>query len=421
MAMFWVMGSVLLLAMQRVLDRRGEGCKGTVTMSDLRPEKKIYYEISGRIVQALEKSFSQYGEIMLVETLETIQKRLTWTNGKKLLRSAGCEVGQGWTKTIAKLLEAKDSVNLGILQDRLIEHILCGDKLTKIYPISESDRVELQNYILTLSPSDTLASKLYPCMITSDKIDSESAAMDLVQVTKTDDGIGVVLSSIVSLKTREEIEFSSFDNPELMREKYDEVIGVKIKKVQVLSIVWVPHHRSTLEIRVDYPRGMTEVLAHGFHSQIKQNFNNWTKVQLGSPVNLFPAVRRFYDDNKEGIVTEITFATTTAAIKNERMMRRTNQLDQRQELYHLKGKEGLGTEIALYRITVEWAFVEDKIMYAPSLTLAASGPGGAGQGHDPIISGALIEGCIRTSDYETLIERLGKKASIVETPVTGPD
>lgn len=68
--------------------------------------------------------------------------------------------------------------------------------------------------------------------------------------------------------------------------------------------------------------------------------------------------------------------------------------------------------IAIYRITVEWYFAVDNVFYLPSISLSASGPSGKGQNGSPIISGALINNCVRAADYEFVIERLGKKAQL---------
>ncbi|MDO6521291.1 hypothetical protein Q4578_06815 [Shimia thalassica] len=350
---------------------------------------------------------------MISETLNSLRRRVTWTNGRKMLIAAGCATGQGWAKTIAKVEEmGAETVNLGALQDQLIEHNLCGHKYTKLYEISDAERKAFQSKILSLPRSECRAGQVYPNNLDEEDLNEEPTEPQIVDITSNEDGMGVVLSAVVSLKKREEIQLDDFKEPEEIKALYDEVVGMKFMKVQLLHVVWIPHYRDYLEIRVDCPKGLTEALIHGSHSTLKGVVEAWKVIELPRPVDLFPAVRRFYDDNKTGVVTEITFATTTAAIKNEKMMRRQNMADQRTETYHVAGKRGLGTDISVFRITVEWAFHIDTLSYSPSLTLSASGPSGSGNSKDPVITGALIGNCIRAADYEFVIERLGEKAHI---------
>jgi hypothetical protein len=219
------------------------------------------------------------------------------------------------------------------------------------------------------------------------------------------------------MRVREEIEFEDFEDPVRMRSRFDEVVGVKYKPVQLFHTIWAPHLRSQLEIRSDIPPGMRENEAHAHQSVLKQIVADWRIVRLDKPVNLFPAVRKFYDDDQDGIVTDFTFSTTTASIKHERMMRRgghAERMDQRHEAYHLAGKDGLKTDIRVFRITVEWPKVEDNLSFSPSITLAATAPSGVSNSADPIISGVLVENCIRAADYEFAIERLGNKVGILD-------
>ncbi len=71
---------------------------------------------------------------------------------------------------------------------------------------------------------------------------------------------------------------------------------------------------------------------------------------LGTPVDLFPAIRRIYDDGDEGRVVELHFECSAGAIRAEKM-RRTSE-DLRQEGYHVAGVEV--SEIDPYRIGVRW-------------------------------------------------------------------
>ena len=245
-----------------------------------------------------------------VDVLKSMQKRMNWTAARALLRRAGFEPSQGFARTIDKL-PSQDFGNAGMLEDSLVEHLLCGNKFTKLYEVDDTIRDRLREYISTLQPDDCASATAFPLLLEDEQLSTEQAVFELVNVFTNDDGIGAVFSSIFAMKFREEIDFEQFDDPDEMRAQFDEVVGLKFKRVQLLHVVWVPSTRQQVEIRVDYPPGMQEDAVHAHHSRLKALVNAWGVGELTSPLNLFPAVRRFYDDDKDGLVSEITFRLQT--------------------------------------------------------------------------------------------------------------
>ncbi|MDO8985340.1 hypothetical protein [Cypionkella sp.] len=329
------------------------------------------------------------------------------------MRMAGMEPGRGWQKTIEKVKSGVAEGTVGKLQDSLIESILCGDKFTKLYPLDDKGRIDMHLWMSSLNCSDSLSARIFPLLLDEGQLATADGAFSVLSTQSNEDGIGVILSSIFNMKVREEIDFEEFENSAEMRSKFDEVVGFKYRRVQLHHVIWVPHLRQQLEIRVDAPKGMPEDAIHAHHSHLKRMIADANVLTLGNSHNLFPAVRAFYDDGEEGDVTEITFATTTSAIKHEKIIRRpSSRLDQRLETYHQGGKTALQTDIRIYRLSVEWPKSEDNLSFAPTLTLAASGPAGRAGSPDPTISGALIGNCVRAADYEFVVERLGLKSGL---------
>ncbi|WP_167648825.1 hypothetical protein [Mameliella alba] len=337
---------------------------------------------------------------------------MTWTNARTILKANNVPCSHGWDSTLQKLNEQDLVAHHGKVEDALIEHILCGEKFSKLYPVDPKARGAIQAKIVSLPLDEGSLSSEYPYLVSDQDLTSGDGNMSVVRVESNEDGVGAVLSSIFHVKRREEIPFADFENPKEMASRYQEVVGLTYEPMQLFHVVWMPHHRDFLEIRVDHPRGVAEADAHGMHSILKKKVNSWGCVALDQPVNLFPAVRPFYEDMDEGVVTQMTFLTTTGGIKDEKMPRRRRNADQRTEKYHVAGRDAVEA-IAIYRIAVEWSFSEDEVLYQPSVSLAASGPSGAGGRGDPTISGALIKNCVRAADYEFVIERLGKKAQFV--------
>ncbi|SIN98970.1 hypothetical protein SAMN05444722_0028 [Rhodovulum sp. ES.010] len=345
------------------------------------------------------------------ELFRTLRHRMNWTNAKKILQANGVSTSYGWDSTLKKIEASEKKVDCGRLEDALVEHLLCGEKFTKLYAVDPALRSAIQNKLLSAEISDAPATTSYPYLMPEDELAKGTGDMSIVKFERNEDGVGIMLSSVLWIKTREEIPFQEFDDPSGMKARYEEVVGLKRQPVQMFHVIWMPHERDFLEIRVDFPRGVPEADVHGLHSVLKRTVNSWRIVPLDKGVNLFPAVRPFYEDAKEGTVTQMTFQTTTGGIKDEKMPRRRANADQRTEAYHVAGKDAVEA-IAIYRITVEWAFHEDNVTYTPSLSLSASGPAGNGGGGTPVITGAQIKNCVRATDYEFVIDRLGKKAKL---------
>lgn len=349
------------------------------------------------------------------DLLRSLKHRTTWTNARKILKSNGVSTGIGWDATIEKFQQPGAVVDAGRLEEALIEHILCGQKFTKLYPISPETRQRLQDAINQVEIVRSPAVDAYPYVMPDEELLAATGDILPVRVETNGDGIGLVLSSVFHVRRRVEITFDEFGASEQvqqeMRARFDEVVGIVREPVQMMHVVWIPHHRDFAEIRVDSPKGVAEADIHGIHSMLRTMVNKWGAGELDTPVNLFPAVRPFYEDPQEGIVTQMTFQTTTGGIKDEKMPRRRRDADQRTEPYHVAGKQAVEA-IAIYRITVEWGLSEDGLVYNPSISLAASGPSGRGPNGSPTISGVLIENCARAADYEYAVERLGLKANL---------
>ena len=110
-----------------------------------------------------------------------------------------------------------------------------------------------------------------------------------------------------------------------------------------------------------------------------------------------------YEDENEGTVVELSFKTSTASIKNEKMRR--TRLCLRDELYHKGGKDALGTKIEPFKVSIRWSFQHDQ----PELTLAGTSRGqqaANGQATGQLVTGAVIKNCLGSVDYEHVKARL---------------
>lgn len=332
---------------------------------------------------------------------------MPWGVARVVLRSAGLEAGQGWERTIAKYKEVDISEFEGRLLDALEEHILCGEKFVKIYNIDETEHRKLQDYLSAVEVGDSDFSSVYPLMLDDAQLQATDGSPSLVRIIKNSDGIGAVFSNAVKLTSRETISVEDYtDQPERLLAAFDEIVGLKYKTVQLMSVAWVPHEHQCVEIRTDCPQGMTSDQLHAVQTAIRREINKFGIVSVETPVDLFELMDAMYVDANEGQVVELGFLTTTASVKLEKM-RRPN-MDLRLELYHQSGKAGLSTPIEPYRISVRWTIAIDDLKLMPELTLAGTTRGRSTVGAIGAvgISGATILNCAGRADYEFVLHRM---------------
>lgn len=343
------------------------------------------------------------------QIFRTLEARTPWTLANRMLKRSGLSGAKGWDGAIEKYRYTDHPAAEQSVKNLLREHALCGEKMTKFYPSSATASEILRNTIANLRPAESLFKECYPLALSEDQLPSVGSEPVLVSVERTEVGIGAVYAAMIKLTSREEIPIGGlFENPEYIRGKYDEVIGLKFEAVQLYNVIWVPHHDNFIEVRTDFPKGMKQELVHEIQSQYKAIANGLhNDVILEEPIDLFPLIEAMYEDSNEGTIVELSFKTSTASIKNEKMRR--TRLCLRDELYHIGGKEALDTKIEPFKVSIRWEFQHDGQDYQPELTLAGTSRGQqtvGGTTSGQLVSGAVIKNCIGSVDYEHVKDRL---------------
>jgi len=233
-----------------------------------------------------------------------------------------------------------------------------------------------------------------------------SSEPELVSVIRNEDGVGAVFSSAIRITKRERIDLAELgEDAGDLSKRFDELIGLKNRLVQMFNVLWVPHDGNYIEIRTDLPDGMPMDVAHAVQSKMRRTVNDFGKVSLDDPIDLFPLLESIYRTKGEGQVVELGFSTTSASVKHEKM--RKSGLDLRSEPYHLAGKEGLGTPIEPFRLSVIWYLPRDEHTAKPELSLVGTARGRTTAANNAVaISGAIIRNCAGRGEYEYVIERI---------------
>lgn len=338
---------------------------------------------------------------------ETMRGRMPWDTGRRVLDSGGIEKAHGWENTVRKLADksADDDGAIEYLSSAVKRHILGGEKLSRFYRLTKKDIVVLRNAALELRPKNSEFRKAYPAAMSEEKIEETFPQKHtLVEIEKTEDGVGVVFASTRAIQVRQQIDISELgEEVAEFLDGYDEVLGVKLLKFQAMDVVWIPHFGTHIDVRVDFPRGMHLDTGGAAHEATRANFAQLVgHDHLVSPVNLFPLIKKIYDDPNEGSIVELAFGTTTASLKHEKMRRGSTDL--RKEKYHRGGKQALSTPIEPYRLSVRWDVAVEETTSHPELSLnGSSRMTGSAQ---PTIQDITIRGCVGITDYEFVRERI---------------
>ncbi|MFH5923824.1 hypothetical protein [Roseomonas xinghualingensis] len=301
---------------------------------------------------------------------------MPWIPAQKALQADGLPRGRGWDFTVAKLA-APDALNAEqatALQQTLVEHQLCGEKLVRLYLMDTEDKAALIDHFLSLDIEPNAFTARFPAGLSEAEIEEHfPTPLQLVAVIEAGEGLAVVFSATRGLTFREEVDPE--DLPPAAREAladYDQVLGVRQEKRQTFEVVYLPYEGNLVDVRVDYPDGMLRSAAQVTHAQVRQAFNSLAEREaLSAPLNLFPLISGMYEADDEGTVVELAFGTTTASTKYERMRR--NNLCLRQEIYHRAGKEALAAPIEPFRVSIQWfVALTEEVSSRPELSLQSS-------------------------------------------------
>jgi hypothetical protein len=342
------------------------------------------------------------------EIVRSLRARVPWNVAQKLLSLCDLPRGQGWDRTVIRLSSENgewQEQNAATLE-ALKEHILCGEKLTCLYRVDESEKNELIQYALKLDYETSSFSEAYPIILTDEQlVSAEVDEPKIVAIEHYDVGVAVVFASIRIIELRVELDPAEFaEDAREALSGYDELIGIKKTRFEAFDVVWLPYKGDLIEIRVDFLPGMLRSAGQAAHGVMKRSLKKaYDKLNLGTPVDIFPLIRTLYNAADEGTVVELTFGTTTASLKHEKMRRK--HLDLRKEDYHVGGKKALTSPIEPYRLGVQWNIkLSDAIASRPEIGLYSLLRGDSLK--TTSLHDIVVKNCVGFSDYNFVMERL---------------
>lgn len=313
-----------------------------------------------------EASASKKSEILDIAL--ALRERAPWSIARRILERVGLEAGHGWEAALDEIRfrDNFDAISLDELYYLYFQHVCCGEKSTRLFKLGDSNaevlRLNLkENFKLNRLKRPRILSSLAKAHVEPPQL--ECAFHD------SNASVGV-FSSIRRFEERVPIQTN--DIPQAAQgvfAGFDEIIAIRAVMYQAYGVIWLPDNSDLAEVRIDIMRDETVNAVGQFHQQMYAELHSRSgSSSIISPVNLFGAIKSIYNDQTEGNLMELSFATTTGSVKQERMRSHESL---RQETYHVGGIEALSTEIEPFHIGVRWRRQEPgvKTVTAPELYL----------------------------------------------------
>ncbi|NEK17456.1 hypothetical protein [Rhizobium leguminosarum] len=333
---------------------------------------------------------------------------MPWTIARRILEENKVARSQGWERTKQALLEGDGAVpekTEELLSD-LVEHTICGEKLLRFYELTDDQIIAFRETANVLAIPESSAASRYPLSLDETELKSTPIGHTLVARHKFESGLALVFSTVRVVVIREELEASLFplETADVFSQ-YDEIVGLKNRRVQNMDVVWIPTTGNLVEVRADYPKNLPFSSIEQGQLSIKFELGKMLGVDyLHSSVNLFPLIGKMYENPDEGLVVEFAFGTTTASTKHEKMRR--GSLSLRDESYHKGGIAALeGTPISPFKLSIEWERkLGNDVTSKPELSLHSTArEGSAGVG---VLIDAIVRNCIGIDDFQFVEERM---------------
>ena len=241
---------------------------------------------------------------------------------------------------------------LELIRDFLEEHLLFGRKIVTSYSLPAS----IDDFIGSITNiSENIFSETYPIPLSDERIKDAPKESTLVDIKQMDNGTAMVFCSQREFQEKHNVPIN--DIADSCRESYKgyELFAIRPVIKQAYDVLFFNKNLNILEARIDCGTEK-EKLSRSKDSlliNVLESFNDIVDFDFSKEEkeNLFPCVKRIYDNKREGRICELGFEIRTEG--SHRLNLRKGKRDLRYEVYHQGGVEAAG-EISPFRIAVRW-------------------------------------------------------------------
>lgn len=318
-----------------------------------------------------------------ITLLKIVRQRVPWTTIKPALAELQLPLGHGWDGTIINIIEAFTykpnlaSATIPPIKSKFEEHLFCGEKLLKLYDVDEVVCNDLIKAFSEIDIPESTFKESYPFPLSEEQLSEQQGSIELVNVIQEKQRIKLLFAS--SQYYEEQVTLHSNDLKEDVVSEFGlqdqtEIVAKRKKFRQFYDVFVIDPAQKIIELRFDWGVGMNTKDAKAAIIKLIRKFNELCSeqlgcaFQLGDPINVFPLVRKLYNDDTVGRVCELGFTVNSGSVKQEKL-RRFNT-DIRTEEFHKGGKEAVDGQLDPYRLAIDWSEMESlKLETRPELVL----------------------------------------------------
>lgn len=337
--------------------------------------------------------------------LNTLYGRAYWSDARKIIAMSGLSPAKGWANTLARYSKANvDSDVANTLSDLLADHMVAGEKSLQFYRLKKDQKTDLLTRFDAAKILNSQLASDFPNIADLGKYKGISGSPKLVFKRETTDGHFLFFASVRPYDLKEKVDVSLLP-PALQTQLsgYRDVFGIKTIDHSAIDVIWIPSNGNTVVVASDSPQDAAGNYCEGGHVQLRA-FIRSVVGDDAKPLNLFSAIDNIYRSDW-GKVVELSFATDTGSIKNEKMRLKRQCL--RVELFHVGGRTAVSENIHPFHISVDWAAANGSTFkWRPEMTLHS----GVRMLHSgaPQLYSALFKHSLRIRDLRVLKSKLMK-------------
>lgn len=206
-------------------------------------------------------------------------------------------------------------------------------------------------------PLSTPYKRKYPFPLSEDTLPDLPEIPMLVALRDIEDGVALIFCSPRYTLIKQEVSPDCLLDPSVKQYRSsDGVFAIRKGVMQAYDVVYIPRTREPIQVRVDCLQFKHNYSAERYLGNILAalaalNHNGPPVFSLKTPMNIFPLIRKIYENPDEGRVSEIAFECNTQASHYGHF--RQVREDLRQEVYHQAGLKAVGT-VSPYLLAVAW-------------------------------------------------------------------
>lgn len=284
--------------------------------------------------------------------LYSIQLRFPFRAAQRLLKSVGFPSSQTWQGIHEKIAASRRRLDYHALDDAYVESLVASEKSISGYDIGSAKRAALLGALASLTPDpDNLFVKKYPYVLDDETLAKKGSAGTTFVGRKTlSFGTAFMFATVRVAEHKEKLPLIKL--PASWRTKFAEVYGVRKNFRQSYDAIILPDTGGYAWLVADCPLYTPEDFSDFAHLTVPRAFNTLAGEEvLDGALNLFPLIRKLYNQSSEGVLASLSHVTPTHSVKHEKMK---NEMCLRTELFHEAGSKAVDGNLSAFAIGILW-------------------------------------------------------------------